>query len=209
MSEFSKYWNIKLNENVDLIKYDNWLGNKNIDDLNGYVLDLGCGNGADTNYLIKKGKKVVSVDFSKTAVARVEKINCGRTLLFDMGVEKEWLKFSDNYFECVVANLSLHYFDDATTKMIFNQIKRILKPNGKFIARVNSIEDVNFGAGEGEELEKGFFRNHERGITKRFFDISSINKYFSIIGTGTIEEKTISFIGKAKKIIEVNFNCKK
>lgn len=35
-----------------------------------------------------------------------------------------------------------------------NEIKRILKTNGVLLARVASVNDFNFGAGIGEQLEK-------------------------------------------------------
>lgn len=34
------------------------------------------------------------------------------------------------------------------------EIKRILKPNGNLLARVNSISDLNYGAGQGQKIEK-------------------------------------------------------
>lgn len=37
------------------------------------------------------------------------------------------------------------------------EIKRILTPNGYLIARVNSVDDINYGAGQGEKLEENFF----------------------------------------------------
>ena len=60
------------------------------------------------------------------------------------------------------------------------EIKRILKNNGILLARVASVNDFNFGAGVGEELEPNFY--FEGDYTKRFFDQKDVNKYFSIIG---------------------------
>lgn len=37
---------------------------------------------------------------------------------------------------------------------------------GLFVSRLNSTADKNFGAGEGEEIEPGYFRT--QGKTKRF-----------------------------------------
>ena len=54
--------------------YDLWLDNYS-KDLEKYkeskFLDLGCGIGADTQYLIERGYKVISVDYSKEAINNI------------------------------------------------------------------------------------------------------------------------------------------
>ena len=49
------------------------------------------------------------------------------------------------------------------------QINRILKDGGKLFARVNTINETEAGAGDGEEIEPNFYKNPLRGINKRFF----------------------------------------
>ena len=60
------------------------------------------------------------------------------------------------------------------------EIKRILKDGGVLLARVASVNDFNFGAGQGEKQENNYY--FEGDYTKRFFDLEDVNKYFSIIG---------------------------
>ena len=200
-----EYWDNKLPKNAEVSSYSPWLQEKLcvLPEEGELVLDLGCGNGDDTAWLMANGYQVVSVDFSDYAVKRVGQINPGNTFVFDMSNPDAWKIFEDNTFSAIVANLSLHYFDDKTTKMIISQIQRILKPKAKLIARVNSLEDKEFGAGAGTELEPGFFANNERGITKRFFSLGSANLYFSKIGYAAVCPKEITYIGKSKKVIEI------
>lgn len=66
------------------------------------------------------------------------------------------------------------------------EIKRILNNNGILLSRVASVNDFNFGAGVGEELERNYY--FEGDYTKRFFDFEDINKYFGIIGSVQAEE---------------------
>ena len=146
--------------------------------------------------------KLLFIDFSNSAINQVKKIN-NNTLLFDMSNNKQWKKFKNNSFSTIIANLTLHYFDDETTNMIMNEIKRVLTPTGILIARVNSNLDTKFGAGDGIEIEPNFYRNLERGIDKRFFTHESAEKYFSIIGNPVIQLKTIKYIGKTKQIFEI------
>ena len=51
------------------------------------------------------------------------------------------LPFDDNKFNIVFANLSIHYFDDKTTKKLMSVIKRILKKASLFIGSVNGNKD--------------------------------------------------------------------
>ena len=47
------------------------------------------------------------------------------------------------------------------------EIARVLKPNGNLLARVNSISDLNYGAGQGQRLEENYY--FVDGYNKRFF----------------------------------------
>lgn len=98
--------------------------------------------------------------------------------------------------------MSLHYFDEQTTKSIMQEIKRILTPNGHLIARVNSTADINHGAGQGKKIGENFY--FVEGYNKRFFDVSDAKKFFSIIGKAEIKEADMLRYSKPKKVIEVN-----
>ena len=167
--------------------YDLWLDNYNDileKNKDTEILDLGCGIGADTLYLIERGYKVLSCDFSKEALKSIEdNIPNSKTEYLNMIEE---FPIQDSTYSLIVADLSLHYFDRETTIHIMNEIKRILKDNGILLARVASINDFNFGAGVGEELEKNFY--FEGAYTKRFFDKDDINEYFGIIGDVVTKE---------------------
>ena len=165
--------------------YDLWL-DEYIDlfDEDKEILDLGCGIGADTLYLLEKGYKVLSTDFSNEALQSIKNnIPNSKTMYLDM---RDNFPFEENSYSIIVADLSLHYFDNETTIHIMNEIKRILSNNGILLARVASVNDFNFGAGEGEELEKNYY--FEGAYTKRFFDLEDVNKYFGIIGNVEAKE---------------------
>lgn len=174
-------WDNWSKRRASLPVYDNWLDD--YQDLlnqnkNTVILDLGCGIGADTLYLIERGFKVLSCDFSESALASIQKyIPQSETTYLNM---LEDFPFNDESFSIIIADLSLHYFNNDTTIHIMKEIKRILKNNGVLLARVASVNDTNFGAGIGLKLEKNFY--FEGDYTKRFFDTYDIQKYFSIIG---------------------------
>ena len=51
-------------------------------------------------------------------------------------------------------------------------IKRILTNNGHLIFRVNSINDVNHGAGEGNEVEPHLYETSDKISNTKDFEIS-------------------------------------
>ena len=147
-------WN-KVHSHYDRsqIKYDDWLElfERAIENCPTPIIDLGCGSGNDTLYLIE------------------------RTECFDM---TKGLPFEDNFTDIIISDLSLHYFAEKKTFEILEEIKRVLKPNGILLFRVNSVRDVNHGAGEGTEIEPHLYET-EDGRYKRFFDNEDFKKFFA------------------------------
>lgn len=184
---FVKMWDGWSKRRNGVPVYDLWLDEyKDILDANKNeeILDLGCGIGADTLYLTERGYTVLSCDFSLEALNSIQKnIPNSKTMYLNM---MDVFPIKDNSYSLIVADLSLHYFDNDTTQHIMREIKRILKDNGILLSRVASVNDFNFGAGLGERLEKNFY--FEGDYTKRFFDYDDVVKYFGIIGDVICEE---------------------
>lgn len=161
------------------IKYDDWLESfdKEINNCQTPIIDLGCGSGNDMLYLIEKGKKVIPCDYSKNAIENIRNNfpEIERTECFDMS---KGLPFLDNSADIIISDLSLHYFTEQKTFEILDEIKRVLKENGILLFRVNSTKDINHGAGEGDEIELHLYETKD-GRYKRFFDDKDIKKFFS------------------------------
>lgn len=199
---FEEYWNNthkKYNQGKPI--YDHWLDKyrKLFTNIKTPILDLGSGTGNDTLYLSEKGYSVIACDFSNEALESVKKyIPAAQTKLLDISKK---LPFYDNMFEIIIADLSLHYFDNETTTEIMKEIKRILKDGGHLLARVNSVNDINHGAGQGKKIEENFY--YVEGYNKRFFNLNDVNKYFSIIGKVKSKEAEMLRYEKPKKLIEI------
>lgn len=200
--QFKDYWNETHKKfSSGKIVYDNWLDDYKdvLNKCKTKVLDLGCGTGNDTLYLTEKGFSVVACDYSDVAIEKINKeFNNVETKIVDIS---KHLPFEDNFFDLIIADLSLHYFDENTTKNIMREIKRILAPNGYLIARVNSVEDINHGAGQGKKLEENFY--YVEGYNKRFFTIQDAVKFFSIIGDIKVKEADMLRYSKPKKVFEI------
>lgn len=158
------------------VVYDDWLDEFNaiIQASSMPIIDLGCGCGNNTLYLTQNSKTVIACDFSTQAINTVNKyIPLASTQLFDM---TKGLPFRDSSADLILADLCLHYFNSQTTFFIINEIKRVLKNNGHLLFRVNSVNDINHGALQGEEIEHHFFFIDE--MPKRFFDQEDIINFF-------------------------------
>ncbi len=195
------YWNNILKK-VKLQKpeYDLWL-NKYEDLLHESkdipIIDLGCGWGADTLYLVEKGYDVIACDFSQEAIKRVRNfIPKARVKQFDM---LDGLPFKDKEAKLVISDLSLHYFSLIDTNRIISEIKRVLEENGILLCRVNSINDINYGAGQGIQIEENFFNID--GIFKRFFDINQIDMFFRDWETIFISEYSTNKYDDKNKVL--------
>jgi len=201
------FWNsIHTNYDRDTIKVDNWLDvfSDIIDNCDSPILDLGCGSGNDTLYLIGKGKKVYSVDQSENAIKNIKKnfpeVIEARTMNMLDGID-----YSDNTFGIVIADLSLHYFSDEETKRILSEIKRTLTTEGYLLIRVNTVNDVNHGAGSGEEIEHHFYRTDD-DMFKRFFDEEDIKRIFSDFNIIFCEEQKMLRYKNEKTVYCVGMN---
>lgn len=178
--ESEKYWNEIHEKNAGKpIVTDGWLADYDgiIENCFTPVIDLGCGSGNNTLHFLNKGKMVIACDQSEVAINLIRK-----NFQDVMGAEcfnmLDGLPFEDDAYEIVCADLCLHYFSEEDTRAILAEIKRILTPGGYLFVRVNSVKDVNHGAGQGEEVEHHLYMT-EDGRYKRFFDYDDIKRIFS------------------------------
>ncbi len=199
---FEEYWNESHRKYFNgKIIYDDWLDKYKdiLSKAKTSILDLGCGEGNDTLYLKERGYDVISLDYSKSALDIVKNnIKGAKTVLADISNE---LPFENDSFDIAIADLSLHYFDLNTTKKILGEIKRILTPSGHLFARVNSSDDINYGANQGVRIEENYY--FVSGYNKRFFTIESAENLFSLIGKTTVSEAEMTRYTKIKKVIEI------
>ena len=188
--EFPEYWG------------ENWL-DKHSDILDNAketeIIDLGCGLGCDSVYLIEKGHKVVSCDISQIALDRLKQhMPNVEVKQFDM---LKGMPFENSTAKLVISNLSIHYFSWNDTLKLIGEIRRVLSKDGYFICRVNSTQDIYYNNKNLEELELNFYRDDEKLI--RLFDEESIKQLFEGWNIQYINEYEIKRYGKPKLLWEV------
>lgn len=182
--------------------YDGWLSDfeTEIENCKTPIVDLGCGLGNDTLYLIEKGKEVLACDYSDIAIETIQKdFPDVKTKIFDMTKQ---FPIEDNFTDIVIADLSIHYFTKEVTKRVIAEIKRILKPNGIFLFRVNSINDTNFISKQ-NQMEEDFYWEESQKRSKRCFSEESIREFFGSWKIEKIQEETMLRYGRTKML----WNC--
>lgn len=175
------------------------------DDFHGRVLELGCGTGIDTGWLMETRCNLVSTDLSIERIVQNKSTYRGSYLQLD---HTRALPFADSTFDAVVAGLSLHYFDWGTTTALVREIARVLVPDGTFLGRFNSSNDFEFGAGTGVEIEPGLFRLTRDGGSrlKRFFSDEDVERLFTFWTIRHLQEMTFDYGGKMKVAWELCAN---
>lgn len=131
------------------------------------ILELGCGRGEDSRHFARAGHRVIASDFVRQPdgwESHVRSAGDGlRFVLLDM---RDRLPFRDAAFDVVYARLSLHYFSNEETRRIFDEIHRVLTPNGLLAFLCKSTRDPLYG--QGEPVGPGMFRLN--GKVRHFFD---------------------------------------
>jgi SAM-dependent methyltransferase len=132
------------------------------------ILDLGCGLCDHAIFFAQHGFEVHGIDFSSVAISagRERAMLLGTELLhlYQMDMTEPF-PFSNGQFDVVYSHLALHYFDHCTTKRVFAEIGRVLKPNGLLAIVVKSTDDVEYG--KGNEIEQDMY--DLQGHIRHFF----------------------------------------
>jgi SAM-dependent methyltransferase len=102
------------------------------DDLGGRLLELGCGAGRLTSYLIDMAEEVHGIDLSPAMIA-----HCRATLprgVFHEGDFGDLSRFEAGSFTAVLAPCNvLDVFDDADRRAVLDALHRLLAPGGLLV----------------------------------------------------------------------------
>jgi SAM-dependent methyltransferase len=114
-----------------------WLNeNRFLPQLGAPILELGCGNGAmSAQYLAELGHNVWGVDISETAIRWAEKRfqQADLTGHFSVGDVSHLPQFLDSSFSLIIYGSCLHCLINDARQRCFTEIRRLLKPGGRFV----------------------------------------------------------------------------
>jgi predicted TPR repeat methyltransferase len=105
-----------------------------VDTLNKYdfsnVIELGCGTGKNTAYLLEKAERIIGLDFSQEMLNKAKKkIHDERVQFLKADLTKKW-KIENGFADLITCSLVLEHIKDLD--FIFNQADKKLKKDGIF-----------------------------------------------------------------------------
>ena len=94
------------------------------------VLEIGCGTGKNTEWLLTKAKYVVGADFSEEMLAKSKaKITSDKVEFIKTDIREIWI-FGKEQFDLITCSLALEHVEDLD--FVFQQVNSVLKNGGLF-----------------------------------------------------------------------------
>ena len=152
------------------------------------ILDLGCGTGRHTIYLLKNGFKVYGCDASESAlkiakeiIKNVEFKKCDMTSL----------PYKNNYFDGVLCHFVIQHGKIEQIKKAISEIYRVLRKDGILYLSVPSVEHPEYFTGkEIEPRTKINIDAIDSNVPHHYFtedEISNLFNKFDIIKLKHVE----------------------
>ncbi|MHC0066597.1 class I SAM-dependent methyltransferase [Nostoc sp. UIC 10890] len=94
-----------------------------------HILDLCCGSGQTTEFLVKISQNVTGLDASPKSLQRARQ-NVPLASYIEAFAEE--MPFADNLFDVVHTSVALHEMQPQQLRKIINEVYRVLKPGGMF-----------------------------------------------------------------------------
>jgi len=93
------------------------------------VLDLCCGSGQATKFLVERSRHVTGLDASPLSLRRAQK-NVPQANYVEAFAEA--MPFPDNQFNVVHTSVALHEMESQQLQQILKEVQRVLRPDGVF-----------------------------------------------------------------------------
>lgn len=122
------------------------------------VLDLGCGAGRHCVLLAKNGFEVVGVDVSDSALKMAKKRTDDRGLENTAFLRAAMtdIPIREGTVDAVVSVSVIHHAVKKDIAETVDEILRVLRKGGLFLANLASVNDRRYG--DGERIEEGTYR---------------------------------------------------
>ena len=148
-------------------------------------LEIGCGTGKNTEWLVTKSKEITAVDLSEEMIARAkEKISSGKVSFLQADITKNW-SLGVRRFDLVTFSLVLEHIENLES--IFKEVANVTIDGGRvYIGELHPFKQYSgskarFDTSEGQKVVTCFDHNISDFIqsAKKFgFEIEDINEYF-------------------------------
>jgi ubiquinone/menaquinone biosynthesis C-methylase UbiE len=156
-------------------------------------LEIGCGTGKNTAWLITKATQVTAVDLSEQMLAKARaKITSAKVQFCQADITEDW-KFASTLYDLVTFSLVLEHIEDLDA--IFKKVSKVAKPNGYvYVGELHPFKQytgtkARFETGDVQNIVTCY--NHHvsdftRAALNNGFEIAEIAEYFDDHDTTTI-----------------------
>lgn len=94
------------------------------------ILEIGCGTGKNTEWLVSKAKHLVAADFSAEMLAKAKKKIAADNIEFkQIDLREDWAS-GENEFDLIVCSLALEHIENID--FVFSQAQKVLRGGGRF-----------------------------------------------------------------------------
>lgn len=149
------------------------------------VIELGCGTGKNTNYLLEKAEKIIGLDFSQEMLNKAKaKIQDERVEFQKADLTAEW-NIENDYADLITCSLVLEHIEDLD--FIFNQANKKLKNGGFFfISELHPFKQysgskANFETENGKQELETYVHHISEYLnvsTKNGFELVELKEWF-------------------------------
>ena len=151
------------------------------------ILDVGCGTGIKSKYLIDKGLKVIGIDFSQEMIDIAKReVPEGEFLVMDM----DNISTLTNTFDGIFVHSSLLHTKKNLVHNVLDGLLKKLKSGGYFYVAVKKKQPD----GPDEEMVKENDYGYEYERFFSYFTVEEIKEHFSRLGVKFIYQADTSGI---------------
>lgn len=163
---------ISLRETLSTIQFDS-------------CLEIGCGTGKNTEWLITKAKHITAVDLSDEMLAKAkEKIKSNTVVFCQADITEDWAFAKSNY-DLVTFSLMLEHIEDLDA--VFQKASRVVSQNGfVYVGELHPFKQYSgskarFDTEEGQQIVTCFNHNisdFTQAAKNNDFEILDVQEYF-------------------------------
>jgi len=151
-----------------------------------HCLEIGCGTGKNTEWLITQASKVLAVDLSEEMLSKAkQKISASNVTFVQADITQDWSFTNGNQFDLATFSLVLEHIEDLES--IFKKLNQVIQTNGiVYIGELHPFKQYNgskarFETSEGVQVVTCF--NHHitdfvNAAKNNDFELININEYF-------------------------------
>ena len=171
-----------------------------------HCLEIGCGTGKNTEWLITQSKKVLAVDLSEEMLSKAkQKINDSKVTFIHADITQDWSFTNGNQFDLATFSLVLKHIEDLDA--IFAKLNKVIQSNGiVYIGELHPFKQysgskASFETSEGVQVVTCF--NHHitdfvSAAKNNDFELVKINEYFDDNNRNNIP-RILTMLFKKKK----------